>query len=782
VKKKFIKAIVYILIFIGVIVMLMPFAWMIVTSFKLDSEVESWPPRWTSENFNFKRDLNLNLVRSEDVSIDFSALTIEEFFNLNTLLQSMRSSEKVLTYSVDDDAPYRGTMSLKLLPAANGIAYSETIDEQALNTLIDSISEENISNKDLYSFLQTITEIDDAETKISSIMNRVFYKDTSELNRKILVKNTEEKIETVMAYIEKNGAKLVNNSKLNISDEDSQELISEKESIKNYLSDMVNKFPTRVGKFKIFLDDFSKGRPILSVNEMEKFNEEYKSLFGDFISYTYDSAAWAPMRVFEKYVSSPLRSVESLVGSAITLNKYFSDAQRNKMDAFEIVFKFKPESVIKENITEEIIKADFSEAEKEIIMEIIDNNELAQTANALMAYFDDEMTDKLLEYGLSKEEALSMSNTVKEFTEELNSAISENAEFETEVIDSLLSGKSISDYFYDENIASSRGGILESRYSKINEYAKNNGINLNDLNLLIGDRYENSKLVKYYSGMYSKISTSMEIISAPEIVKDIRYKNRRSIEIVFDSVNPIWFWDETPELTVQFSFGEWLANLGQNYVNAWETGKYFGNYYFNTVLVAVLTTVLDIMFAAMAAFAFSKLKFFGRNFLFSLFLATMMVPGEVLLVPNYITLSKFGWIDTYYALIVPWTVSVFVIFLMRQHFMSIPNELYDAGKIDGISKWGFLWKVMVPLSKPVIITGSLLKFVGSWNAFLWVLIVTKSPEVRTLPVGLSNFNSDVGTLYNQLMAASTFSMLPIVILFLFVQKYFIQGISRTGLK
>jgi multiple sugar transport system permease protein len=119
---------------------------------------------------------------------------------------------------------------------------------------------------------------------------------------------------------------------------------------------------------------------------------------------------------------------------------------------------------------------------------------------------------------------------------------------------------------------------------------------------------------------------------------------------------------------------------------------------------------------------------------------------------------------------------------MRQHFLTVPDELYDAGKIDGITKWGFLWRVMVPLSKPVIITGALLQFVGSWNAFLWVLIVTKSPQVRTLPVGLANFSSEVGTMYNQLMAASTFSMLPVVILFLFVQKYFIQGIARTGLK
>jgi multiple sugar transport system permease protein len=254
------------------------------------------------------------------------------------------------------------------------------------------------------------------------------------------------------------------------------------------------------------------------------------------------------------------------------------------------------------------------------------------------------------------------------------------------------------------------------------------------------------------------------------------------VEIILDDIEPYWFWDEENHLEVRFTFWEVLQNLFQNYVDAWTMGKYFGNYYFNTVFVAIVTTVLDILFACMAAFAFSKLNFFGKNFLFMLFLATMMVPGEVLLVPNYITLTKFGWMDSYLALIVPWVVSVFVIFLIRQHFMTIPDELYDAGKIDGITKWGFLWKVMVHLSKPVIITGALLKFVGSWNSFLWVLIVTKSPQVRTLPVGLSTFSTEVGTLYNKLMAASTFSMIPIIILFLFVQKYFIQGIARTGLK
>ncbi|RAM61078.1 ABC transporter permease [Mesotoga sp. SC_3PWM13N19] len=198
--------------------------------------------------------------------------------------------------------------------------------------------------------------------------------------------------------------------------------------------------------------------------------------------------------------------------------------------------------------------------------------------------------------------------------------------------------------------------------------------------------------------------------------------------------------------------------------------------------MAMVTTFVEIIFAAMAAFAFAKMDFFGKNLLFTLFLATMMVPGEVLLVPNYITLTALGWVDSYYALIVPWVVSVFAIFLLRQHFMTIPNELYDAAMIDGLSKWRFLWTILVPLSKPAVITGALLKFVGSWNSFLWVLIVTKSPEIRTLPVGLQNFSSATGSDYHLLMAAATFSIIPVVILFLITQKYFIAGIARSGLK
>ena len=159
-----------------------------------------------------------------------------------------------------------------------------------------------------------------------------------------------------------------------------------------------------------------------------------------------------------------------------------------------------------------------------------------------------------------------------------------------------------------------------------------------------------------------------------------------------------------------------------------------------------------------------------------------MVPGEVLLIPNFVTLSNLGWIDHYQALIVPWLASVFSIFLLRQFFLSIPKELSFAAKIDGCSDFRFLWSVMVPLAKPALITIAILKAIGSWNAFMWPLIVTSSENMRTLPVGLIAFSTDTGTKYELLMAASSMIILPMIILYIVLQKYIIEGVARAGIK
>ena len=221
--------------------------------------------------------------------------------------------------------------------------------------------------------------------------------------------------------------------------------------------------------------------------------------------------------------------------------------------------------------------------------------------------------------------------------------------------------------------------------------------------------------------------------------------------------------------------------MWENYKIAWNSVP-FATYFFNSFFVAIVCTILELATSALGAYAFAKMDFFGKKLLFMIFLGTMMVPGEMLLIPNYITIIKLGWIDSYKALIIPWIVSVFGIFLMRQFFMTIPDELHDAAKIDGCGRFRFLWQIVIPLSKPVLVTAALFKFIGSWNAFLWVLIVTNSPEMRTLPVGLSYFSSEAGTDFHLMMAASTFALLPILILFFFTQKQFIQGITKSGLK
>ncbi|HDL86507.1 MAG TPA: carbohydrate ABC transporter permease [Candidatus Acetothermia bacterium] len=219
----------------------------------------------------------------------------------------------------------------------------------------------------------------------------------------------------------------------------------------------------------------------------------------------------------------------------------------------------------------------------------------------------------------------------------------------------------------------------------------------------------------------------------------------------------------------------------QNYVEAWNTAP-FGKYFFNSFFIAIVETICEVIATIFAAYAFAKMDFFGKNVIFVAFLGTMMIPGEMLLVPNYITLTSFHWIDTYYALIVPFIVSVFGIFLLRQFFLSIPDELWDAARIDGSGRLGFLWRIIVPISRPGITAVALFKFIGSWNAFMWVLIVTNTPTMRTVPVGLSYFRTAAGTYFNQLMAAATMGMLPILILFFFAQKQFIQGIARSGIK
>lgn len=227
----------------------------------------------------------------------------------------------------------------------------------------------------------------------------------------------------------------------------------------------------------------------------------------------------------------------------------------------------------------------------------------------------------------------------------------------------------------------------------------------------------------------------------------------------------------------------WLPKkwLFSNYVQALKQAP-FVQYFINSVIVTVTSTAGELITSIMAAFAFSKLKFWGKDVLFILLLGTMMVPGELMTIPNFVTLSKFGLINTYGALIIPWLASVFSVFTLKQSFESVPDALYYASKVDGSSDWRYLWEVLVPLSKSSIMAVMILKVIGSWNSFMWPLIVTNDRNLRTLPVGLQAFTTEAGTNFELLMAASTIVIVPMVVIYLLLQKYIVQGISRAGIK
>jgi multiple sugar transport system permease protein len=779
-KNPIFKIIIYALVLIGVMLMISPFVWMIMTSFKLDGEVESWPPKWISQSFSSHRDIKLSLVRSGGVTIDFSALTIEEFFNLNKIIEAQTSTQSPLVYSVNDDSPYRGVMTVDFAPDSETVDFCKEVAREELDELNAIFESNQPLSENIYETYSNMILIEDPMTMINTLMNFLYYEHDSPLTRMVLVKDIQAVTEKISSFINQNGEKLKNHTSFEISPEDDEQTRSVKASKKAYTQMVVDTIESKLGKFSLYLDEFRKGNPIVSKSELQAFLNRAREQFNE-VTLPEGYASWAPLRLLEKNVITPLFSIFNSVNLGIEVYSFYNGIQNLTSETTKLVFKFSEPETIAQEIRTALEDTGFSNENKQLLNQLISNN-LENSVNEIYKRLDQRFEAELSTFDMTKKEKSALNSRVKAYCEQFTRILSGHSTLENTFQQQLLNGEDPTQIINDSSLERGQKDLMLSILTQAEAYLTRTTQDQGESFRLLGKRYESEVFAQYYTSLYSQVFNRMEIIEGPEFVESVIYRNLASVEIQLKDVHPIWFWDENTRMEVDYSFTDVFKNIFQNYVNAWKAGKYFGQYYINTIFVAVTTTVLDILFACMAAFAFSKMKFFGRDFIFMLFLATMMVPGEVLLVPNYITLSVFGWIDTYYALIVPWTVSVFVIFLIRQHFMSIPDELYDAGKMDGISKWGFLWKIMVPLSKPVIITGSLLKFIGSWNAFLWVLIVTKSPEVRTLPVGLANFSSEVGTLYNQLMAASTFSMLPIVILFLFVQKYFIQGIARTGLK
>ncbi|NCD33993.1 MAG: carbohydrate ABC transporter permease [Spartobacteria bacterium] len=219
--------------------------------------------------------------------------------------------------------------------------------------------------------------------------------------------------------------------------------------------------------------------------------------------------------------------------------------------------------------------------------------------------------------------------------------------------------------------------------------------------------------------------------------------------------------------------------LWRNYIDAWKSTN-FTRQFLNSMVMAVSVTCGQIFTSALAGYAFARLKFMGRSAMFSLTLATLVIPYQLLVLPIFIMFNHIGWIDTYAALIVPSLSNAFGIFLFKQHFETIPMSIEEAAKIDGASRWCTLWRVVLPLSKAPAVTLFLLTFIAEWNDLFKPLVFTSSEEMRTVQLGLTTFQEQFSTNYTLLMAAVVFVTLPVLLMFFIGQKQFIEGIANTG--
>lgn len=205
-------------------------------------------------------------------------------------------------------------------------------------------------------------------------------------------------------------------------------------------------------------------------------------------------------------------------------------------------------------------------------------------------------------------------------------------------------------------------------------------------------------------------------------------------------------------------------------------------YYFNTTIVALAKTAGQLFFCSLAAFAFATMSFPGKNGLFILILSNMMVPSQIVIIPTFILMKHLGWLDSYNALIIPGVASAFGIFLLRQFFLSIPRELGEAAQIDGSSYFRIYWQLYLPLSRSGLVALAIFVLIASWNDFIWPLILTNSEEMRVLSLAVASFVGEFSTEYPLMMAAAFMALLPLIVIFLLLQRFFIEGIALTGIK
>jgi multiple sugar transport system permease protein/sn-glycerol 3-phosphate transport system permease protein len=225
----------------------------------------------------------------------------------------------------------------------------------------------------------------------------------------------------------------------------------------------------------------------------------------------------------------------------------------------------------------------------------------------------------------------------------------------------------------------------------------------------------------------------------------------------------------------------WNWELG-NFKDAWDAAP-FGRMYTNSIIFAGVGTALEVTVALLSAYAFAFLRFPAKNVLFLVFLGAMMVPGTVVLLPNYLTVANLGWVNSYPGLIVPGLGSVFAMFLLRQHMLTLPVEVTDAAKVDGANHLRILFQVILPMSRPMLVTVIIISLVQKWNEFIWPLIVTTTDSMRTLPVGLLMLKDDEGYVnYGVVMAASVFVVVPILVIYFFAQRQIISGLTAGATK
>jgi len=255
----------------------------------------------------------------------------------------------------------------------------------------------------------------------------------------------------------------------------------------------------------------------------------------------------------------------------------------------------------------------------------------------------------------------------------------------------------------------------------------------------------------------------------------------------------VWALDQSlPFETYKYEFAlhrDWKGALKSlytfdNFTKIWSNTSYpFGRYLVNSFIVAISSSLLTVLICALAAYVFAKKNFPGKQFLFWMFMGAMMIPGMMYMVPQFAIVSSFGWMNSLQGLVVPHLSNVFGLFMLKQMMESIPDSLFEAARMDGAGEWTVFRVIVIPLSLPALAILFLLTFVGQWNNFLWQLIVnTPDSPFLTLPVGLALFKGQYQTQWEQMMAASSFSILPIVALFLFTQKFLIEGLTAGGVK